>query len=121
MAPATPGEGGAPEYSDAELEAAIEALNDPERWRRAQAFVARVAPTLQKVLASALAEGGWFDSAHNAAVRDAVAPAELDERVRMVRTLCAEETRLSMLVGVAVGVELARELGFEVLTPHQED
>jgi hypothetical protein len=113
--------------NEAELDAAIAALDDPERWRQAQAFVARVAPSLQKVLAAALAEGGWFDAAHEAAVRDAVAPAELDERLRMVRTLCAEETRLSMLVGVAVGVELARELGFEVLgsslTPetHQED
>jgi hypothetical protein len=27
-----------------------------------------------------------------------------------VRTLVAEETRLGMLVGVAVGIELAREL-----------
>jgi hypothetical protein len=30
--------------------------------------------------------------------------------VRAVRTLVAEETRLGMLVGVAVGFELAREL-----------
>ena len=33
-----------------------------------------------------------------------------DERVRAVRTLVAEETRLGMLVGVAVGLELAEEL-----------
>jgi hypothetical protein len=33
-----------------------------------------------------------------------------DERVLAVRTLVAEETRLGMLVGVAVGLELAREL-----------
>ena len=113
--------------TDAELDAAIQAIGDPERMREAQAFVARAAPALQKVLAAALSEGGWFDTAHQAAVREAVAPTDPEERARMVRTLCAEETRLSMLVGVAVGVELARELGFEVLgsslTPetHQED
>ena len=33
-----------------------------------------------------------------------------EARMRAVRTLLAEETRLGMLVGVAVGLELAREL-----------
>jgi hypothetical protein len=33
-----------------------------------------------------------------------------DERLLAVRTLLAEETRMGMLVGVAVGWELAREL-----------
>jgi len=33
-----------------------------------------------------------------------------DERLRALRTLVAEETRLGMLVGVAVGLELADEL-----------
>ena len=33
-----------------------------------------------------------------------------DERVTAVRTLIAEETRLSMLIGVAVGYELAQTL-----------
>ena len=33
-----------------------------------------------------------------------------DERLAAVRTLIAEETRLSMLVGVAVGYELAQTL-----------
>jgi len=32
------------------------------------------------------------------------------ERTTAVRVLLAEETRLGMLVGVAVGLELAREL-----------
>ncbi len=35
------------------------------------------------------------------------------ERVRAVQTMLAEETRLGMLVGVAVGFELARELARE--------
>jgi hypothetical protein len=43
-------------------------------------------------------------------VASAVRREELDERTRAVRTLLAEETRLGMLIGVAVGWELAREL-----------
>lgn len=107
--------------TDGELEAAIRAISDPERMRSAQQLVARAAPALQKVLAGALSEGGWFDAAHNAAVRDAIAPEDPAERLRTVRTLFAEETRLAMLVGVAVGVELARELGFELLGSDQLD
>lgn len=108
-------------YSDAELDAAVTAISDPVRLRRAQELVARIAPGLQRVLNSALTEGGWFDSAHNAAVRDAVAHADPELRLRAIRTLFAEETHLSMLVGVAVGVELARELGYEALDPNEED
>jgi len=96
---------------DPELEAAIEAIGNPERMRAAQELVARAAPALQTVLAQALADGGWFDTAHDAAVSDAVGLEDEGERLRAVKTLFAEETRLSMLVGVAVGFELARELG----------
>jgi hypothetical protein len=97
-------------YTDDELEAAIAAIADPERLRAAQDLVARSAPTLQQVLATALEEGGWFDLGHNQAVREAAAHDDVGERVRAVRTMLAEETRLGMLVGVAVGFELAREL-----------
>ena len=100
-------------YTDAELEAAIAAIADPERLRAAQDLVARSAPTLHRVLATALEEGGWFDVGHNQAVREAAAHDDLGERVRAVRTMLAEETQLSMLVGVAVGFELARELAGE--------
>jgi hypothetical protein len=97
-------------YTDAELDAAIGALEDPERLRVGQELVMRAAPSLQRVLGTALAEGGWFDSAHNQAVREATGDGDPEARVRAVRTLMAEETRLGMLVGVAVGFELAREL-----------
>ncbi len=100
---------------DSQLEAAIAAISEPERMRAAQRLVARAAPSLQRVLEGALSEGGWFDAAHNAAARDAVAPDDPHERLSLVRMLLADETRLGMLVGVAVGVELARELGFELL------
>jgi hypothetical protein len=97
-------------YTDADLDAAIAAINEPDRLREAQELVAQSAPALQKVLAAALAEGGWFDTAHEQAVREAAAGADVEERTRAVRTLIAEETRLGMLVGVAVGIELSREL-----------
>ena len=41
---------------------------------------------------------------------EAAGTADIDERLRAVRTLLAEETQVSMLVGVAVGYELAHEL-----------
>jgi hypothetical protein len=98
-------------FSDADIDAAIGALSEPGRLDQAQALVSRAAPSLEHVLGSALHEGGWFDAAHNAAVKDAVATGDPDERLVAVRTLFAEETRLTMLVGVAVGFELAKELG----------
>jgi hypothetical protein len=107
-------------YTDAELEAAIAAINDLERLREAQDLVARTAPALQYVLATALEEGGWFDLGHDQAVREAIAHSDDAERVRAVRTMLAEETRLGMLVGVAVGFELARELAEEPGAPRSQ-
>ncbi|MDQ6821240.1 MAG: hypothetical protein M3076_13050 [Actinomycetota bacterium] len=97
-------------YTDAELEAAIDALADRERLREAQNLVMRSAPSLQRVLAMALEDGGWFDSAHEQAILEAAGLADASERARAVRTMLAEDTRLGMLVGVAVGFQLAREL-----------
>ena len=97
-------------YTDAELDAAIEALTDPERLRAGQNLVMRAAPSLQRVLAAAIAEGGWLDSAHDGAVRDAAGEVDPEARLRAVRMLLADEIRLSMLVGVAVGFELAHTL-----------
>ena len=96
--------------SDADLEAAVEALSDPERFNRAEARVARVAPQLQRILNETLRSGGYFDEAHDAEVLKAVTTPDQEERLRAVRTLLAEETRIGMLVGVAVGWELALEL-----------
>ena len=97
-------------YTDADLDAAIAAITDPQRLREAQEIVARLAPSLQRVLATALEEGGWFDAAHDQAVSEAAGGEDAEQRIRAVRTLVAEETRLGMFVGVAVGFELAREL-----------
>jgi hypothetical protein len=108
-------------YSDAELDAAIDQLTDPERLREGQDLVMRAAPSLQRVLAAAIADGGWFDTAHTQAIREAVAQPDPDARLTAIRTLMAEETRLGMLVGVAVGFELAGALaGRPATEPHPE-
>lgn len=108
-------------FSDAEIDAAIAALNDPGRLDAAQNLVSQAAPSLQKILGSALYDGGWFDTAHEAAVNEAVSADEPHERLVRIRTLFAEETRLTMLVGVAVGFELARELGYVRAGPDPAD
>jgi hypothetical protein len=97
-------------FTDAELEAAVEALSHPERFADATAMIERAAPQLQKLLAVALKEGGWFEETHEHAVQVAALTDDPGERVAAVRTLLAEEARLGMMVGVAVGYELAREL-----------
>jgi hypothetical protein len=102
--------GGQRTYTDAELDAAIAALTDAARLREAQALVSRAAPRLQHVLEQALSAGGWFGEAHEQAVRAAAGEEDLPGRERAIGTLVEEETRLGMLVGVAVGFELARTL-----------
>jgi hypothetical protein len=97
-------------HSDAEIDAAIEALSDPARMEQAQRLVASRAPQLQRILDQALESADWFGSAHQAEVLRAAGAADPDERIAAVRTLVAEETRVSMLVGVAVGLELGHLL-----------
>jgi hypothetical protein len=97
-------------HSDAEIDAAIEALSDPARLEEAQRLVQSRAPQLQGILDQALEAADWFGSAHQAEVLRAAGQADVDERVAAVRMLVAEETRLSMLVGVAVGYELGQML-----------
>ena len=96
--------------TDEELDAALKALTEPDRFREAEARVARIAPQLQHVLYQALDLDGYFGQLREGEVASAVRQEDLDERTRAVRTLLAEETRLGMLIGVAVGWELALEL-----------
>jgi len=99
---------------ESELEAAIERLMDAERFAEAEQVVAQAAPQLQKVLAAALAEGGWFGEPHdNEPLRAATVP-DPDERITAVRALLAEEARMGMMVGVAVGWALHEELRSDV-------
>jgi len=93
-----------------QLDAAIERLLDAERFAEAERIVARAAPQLQKVLAAALAEGGWFGDSHEAESLRAATVPDPDERVAAVRSLLAEEARMGMMVGVAVGWALCDDL-----------
>jgi hypothetical protein len=97
-------------YSDAQVEAAIEVLADPARLEEAQRLVGSNAPGIQRILNEALQAADWFGSAHQAAVLDAAGKPDVDARLAAVRTLIAEETGVAMLIGVAVGYELAHEL-----------
>jgi hypothetical protein len=103
-------------YTEAEVEEAIAALSEPGRLDAAQNTVGAAAPALQGILNQALEDANWFDPAHQAEVRKAVAHDDEAERDRAVRTLLAEETRVVMLIGVAVGLELAH-----LLEDHRKD
>ncbi len=93
-----------------EFEAAIDRLLDPQRFSEAERMVAKAAPQLQKVLAAALAEGGWFGEPHEAETLRAATVPDPDERIATVRALLAEEARMGMMVGVAVGWALNEEM-----------
>jgi hypothetical protein len=93
------------------LEAAIERLAGAERLAEAETVVARAAPQLQRLLGAALAEGGWFGESHEAETLRAATVPDSGERLAAVRTLLAEEARMGMMVGVAVGWALREELG----------
>ncbi len=94
-----------PAYTAEEVDAAVAALQDPDRLKHAQEVVVHAAPGLQRVLNAALHEGGYFNDAHEQEVMRAAGA-----DVAALRTLLAEETRLGMLVGVTVGFALAHEL-----------
>jgi hypothetical protein len=97
-------------YSAEEVDAAVSALEDPERFGHAQEVVTHAAPGLQRVLGAALQQGGWFDQAHDAQLQAAAGTEDPSARLAAIQALVEEETRLGMLVGVSVGFELAREL-----------
>ena len=97
-------------YTAEQVDAAVERLTEPGRLRHAEEVVTHAAPTLQRVLNQALDEGGFFAEAHEGEIARAAGEADEAERLTKIRTLVAEETRLGMLVGVAVGFALAHEL-----------
>lgn len=97
-------------YSAGEVDAAVAALADGDRFAHAQEIVTHAAPGLQRILGEALQAGGFFEPAHEGEI-DRVAGIESpEERRAAIAVLMAEESRVAMLVGVAVGLELAAEL-----------
>jgi hypothetical protein len=95
---------------DRRLESAIERLTDSERFAEAEQVVSRAAPHLQRILAAALAEGGWFGDSHKSETLRAATLPDPDERIAAVSSLLAEEARMAMLVGVTVGWALHQEM-----------
>jgi hypothetical protein len=108
-------------YTDEQIDAAIDAISDPEVFRDTERQVARAAPRLQKILAEALGAGGWFGESHDAEVLKAATTPEEEARLMAVRTLLAEEARMGMMVGVAVGWALADQLEQQESEPTKED
>jgi hypothetical protein len=111
--------------SEERLDAAIRRLSEPGALREAESMVAGAAPRLQHVLGEALEAGGWFAESHEGEITRVATAEPEDDRIRAVRTLLAEEARLAMLVGVAVGWALHEELTDTdtrpTATPKQED
>ena len=98
------------EYSDEQIDAAVEAISDPEVFKETERQMARIAPRLQRILAEALGAGGWFGESHDAEVLKVATTPDEAARLTAVRTLLAEEIRIGMMVGVAVGWALADRL-----------
>ena len=109
-----------PPYSDEQLTAAVEALADAGRFREAEQLVAAAAPGLQRVLAEALASGGWFEDSHQGEILKVASNPDSEQRLQAMQILIAEETRIAMMIGVAVGWSLSGELGV-VSHDNQED
>lgn len=97
-------------YSAEQIDAAVARLQEAERFAHASDLVTHAAPGLLRVLDAALDEGGWFGPAHRDQIARASALENPGERLEAILSLVSEQTRLGMLVGVAVGFELSREL-----------
>jgi hypothetical protein len=108
-------------YTDEQIDAAIDAISDPVVFRDTERQVARAAPRLQKILAEALTAGGWFGESHDAEALKAATTPDEETRLTAVRTLLAEEARMGMMVGVAVGWALAEQLDQQEPEPTKED
>lgn len=108
-------------YTDEQVDAAVGAISDPEVFKETERQVARVAPRLQRILAEALGAGGWFGESHESEVLKAATTPDEPARLTAVRTLLAEETRIGMMVGVAVGWALAERLQAQETEPTKED
>lgn len=96
--------------TQAELEAAVEALREPGRFDVAERLVAQVAPGLQRILLEALSGGGWGAEDDVREIDKALAAGDPSATRTALAALLGEQTRVAMLVGVAVGIELSGEL-----------
>ena len=97
-------------YSEEDLKLAVERLSDPEAFADAERVIQMVAPELQGVLVTALGTGGWFGESHQSETLKAATMPDEEQRIQAIRSLLSEETHLGMMVGVAVGWALRKEL-----------
>lgn len=100
----------AEELQREELEAVISELGDGAGLDAIETRLAAVAPQLEAILDDALRAGGWFDEAHESLVQKTATQPDPAERIEALRNFVLEQTRLGMLVGVAVGWEIAERL-----------
>ena len=107
-------------YTDEQIDVAIEALSGPDAFRDAERQVARAAPRLQRILTEAMGAGGWFGESHDSEALKAATTPDEEARLTAVRTLLAEEARMGMMVGVAVGWALADQLEDQESEPTKE-
>jgi hypothetical protein len=99
-----------PPYTAEQVDAAVREISEPGRLRRAEEIVTHAVPNLERIIDGALHDGGWFSQGHEAQVNQVAAEPDPALREARLHALLADETRLSMLVGVTVGISLAREL-----------
>ncbi|WP_320671030.1 hypothetical protein [Patulibacter defluvii] len=104
-------------YTADEVDAAVRAISDPQRLRRAEQIVTHAVPGLQRIIDGALQDGGWFSQGHEQQVDSAANEPDPQQRSARLHALLADESRLAMLVGVTVGFELASELERQRTTP----
>lgn len=97
-------------HDKAEIEAVIAELGQEHGLDAVEERLAQVAPQLQTLLDDALRAGGWFDDTHESIVLKTATQPDADQRIADVRNFVLEQTRLGMLVGVAVGWEIAERL-----------
>lgn len=97
-------------YTAEQVDAAVREISAPGRLRRAEEIVTHAVPSLERIIDSALHDGGWFSQGHEQQVNQASAEPDPQLREARLHALVADETRLAMLVGATVGFALAREL-----------
>lgn len=93
-----------------DLDQVLLELGEPQGFDAIEERLEAIAPQLQKLLDGALSAGGWFDDAHESMVLKTATQPDADQRIAELRNFVLEQTRLGMLVGVAVGWELAERL-----------
>ncbi len=97
-------------YTAEQVDAAVRAISEPQRLKRAEEIVTHAVPGLERIIERALHDGGWFSQGHEQQVGQAAADPDPVMRRQRIDQLLDEEARLAMLVGVTVGFALAREL-----------